>query len=56
MQDTNNISIGQAVVSKAGRDRGRLFLVVEILDDVYVNVADGDLRPIERPKKKKSSI
>lgn len=53
MQNTNNISIGQAVLSKAGRDRGRLLLVIEILDDVYVKVADGDLRPIERPKKKK---
>jgi ribosomal protein L14E/L6E/L27E len=45
--------IGQVVRSKAGRDKGRVFVVVGKFDDQHVLVADGDLRKIEKPKKKK---
>ncbi|ADU52351.1 LSU ribosomal protein L14E [Thermaerobacter marianensis DSM 12885] len=45
-------SIGQLVTSRAGRDRGRPYLVVGVLDDRFVLVADGDLRPVDRPKRK----
>ncbi|SHM85356.1 hypothetical protein SAMN05660826_02160 [Caldanaerovirga acetigignens] len=44
---------GQVVMSCAGRDKGRFMLVVGIIDSEYVYVADGKLRRIERPKKKK---
>lgn len=44
--------MGQLVRSTAGRDRGREFIVVDILDERTVFVADGDLRKVERPKKK----
>lgn len=44
---------GQVVVSKAGRDAGRKFVVVSIINELYVEIADGDLRKIEKPKKKK---
>jgi ribosomal protein L14E/L6E/L27E len=44
---------GQVVVSKAGRDAGRKFVVVRIINELYVEIADGDLRKIEKPKKKK---
>ncbi|NMA84593.1 MAG: RNA-binding protein [Epulopiscium sp.] len=47
-----NCTIGQVVYSKAGRDRGKMFVVVEV-EDEYVYVADGKLRKIENPKKKK---
>jgi len=40
-------------MSKSGRDKGRVFIVVDIIDDSYVLIADGDLRKIEKPKKKK---
>jgi len=53
METTGEISIGQVVSSKSGRDKDRLFLVIDILDDKYVLIADGDLRKIEKPKKKK---
>ncbi|MEC9488715.1 MAG: KOW domain-containing RNA-binding protein, partial [Halanaerobium sp.] len=43
---------GQLVTSLAGRDRGRHLLIVEVIDDKFVLVADGSLRPIEKPKKK----
>ena len=39
---------GAVVVSKAGRDEGRTFLVIAELSDEYVLIADG-----KTPKKKK---
>ena len=42
----------QFVVSLAGRDKGRIFFVVDI-DPVFVYLADGRLRRVEAPKKKK---
>lgn len=45
--------LGSVVLSKAGRDRGRYFVVVEKLDGQYVALADGDLRKLQNPKKKK---
>ena len=44
--------IGQIVRSKAGRDKDRWMLIVGI-DGDYVFLADGDLRKISRPKRKK---
>ena len=48
-----SLTLGQIVYSKAGRDAGKVFIVVGILDDVNVLISDGDLRRIEKPKKKK---
>ena len=45
--------IGDLVISKSGRDQGRTFIVVDIIDDNYVGIADGSLRKLEKPKKKK---
>ncbi len=53
MDLTNDLEIGQVVRSKAGRDKGKVFLVLKILDDKHVLVVDGDMRRIENPKKKK---
>lgn len=47
------IALGQIVHSKAGRDKGKYFIVIGIVDDNYVLVADGKLRKINNPKKKK---
>lgn len=44
---------GEIVRSRAGRDRGRAFVVWKILDEQYVLLVDGKLRTTERPKKKK---
>lgn len=48
-----DVNLGQVVYSIAGRDSGRVLVVVEIIDDNNVLVSDGDLRPIEKAKKKK---
>ena len=44
--------IGQLATSKAGHDRERLYVIVaQKDDDVYL--CDGNLRPPDRPKKKR---
>lgn len=53
METTGELSVGQIVSSKAGRDKDRLFVIIDIIDHQYVLIADGDLRKIEKPKKKK---
>lgn len=44
--------VGQLVYSKGGRDKGRLFIVINIEGD-YLYLADGKFRKIEAPKMKK---
>lgn len=46
--------IGRVVYSLTGRDAGKYFIIVSVLDDEYVYLSDGDLRKIENPKKKKT--
>lgn len=53
MFSTEDLEIGQIVKSKSGRDKGRLFIIYEIVDDQYVRLVDGDLRKLENPKLKK---
>lgn len=43
---------GQLVESRSGRDGGRFYLVVEVIGDRYVLVADGSIRRLHNPKKK----
>ena len=40
------------IVSKAGRDKGQLFYVIDT-DELYVYLADGKSRKLEKPKRKK---
>lgn len=49
----NRFSPGQVVISKSGRDKGRWFLVTELLDDQFVHLVDGKLRRLAKPKRKK---
>lgn len=48
----NRIVLGQVVKSTAGRDRGRLYMVVGFCPPSFVLVADGRGREAVRPKKK----
>jgi large subunit ribosomal protein L14e len=45
--------VGTVVLSKAGRDAGRYFVVVGKVDDNHVLLSDGDLHKLGHPKKKK---
>ncbi len=53
METTSDIHLGQVVRSKAGRDKGKVFVVLGVVDDEYVLIADGDYRGLDAPKKKK---
>lgn len=53
MDSTKDMTIGQVVKSRAGRDSGRIFLVLDIIDDQYVYIVDGDIRKLDNPKQKK---
>jgi ribosomal protein L14E/L6E/L27E len=46
------LQVGQLVFSKAGRDRGRPFLILSLEEDGFVYVVDGQLRRLARPKRK----
>lgn len=45
--------LGCIVIATAGRDKNRTFIVIKKLDDLYVLIADGKCRRLEKPKKKK---
>ena len=42
---------GCVVKSLAGRDAGRMFVVIREIDADFVLISDGDTRPLDRPKK-----
>ena len=44
---------GYAVFSKKGRDKGRYFVVLYMVDAEFVMMADGDTRKLDHPKKKR---
>ncbi|MCR1954182.1 KOW domain-containing protein [Clostridioides mangenotii] len=50
---SEDLSIGQVVKVSSGRDKGRLFFIVKIVDDEYVLIADGKKRKLVKPKLKK---
>ena len=49
----NPIVVGRIVCSRAGRDKEKYFIVVDLIDENYVYLADGVLRKLSSPKKKK---
>ena len=48
----NPYEMGRVVVSRQGHDHGRRFLVVGLVDERFVLIADGDTRKLDHPKKK----
>ena len=47
------IEPGRVVLSRQGHDCGRFFIVLSVLEDGYVLMADGLTRKMDHPKKKK---
>ncbi|HAI86270.1 MAG TPA: RNA-binding protein [Firmicutes bacterium] len=45
-------SLGQLVVSKMGRDKGRLYVVVGLSESRYAYIADGVTHRMSSPKRK----
>ena len=53
MMDRLTMIPGRVVLSTQGRDEGRYFIVLEVIDEQFVLMADGLTRKIAHPKKKK---
>ena len=47
------VEIGRVVISKCGRDQGRIFLVTGEIDEDFVLISDGDTHKIAKQKKKR---
>ncbi|MDL2205922.1 KOW domain-containing RNA-binding protein [Eubacteriales bacterium OttesenSCG-928-N13] len=47
------LEAGRVVRSKSGRDQGRLHVIISEIDSDFVLVANGTLRKLDRPKKKR---
>jgi large subunit ribosomal protein L14e len=47
------VEIGRLAISTAGRDKGKIFMILDIIDKQYVYIVDGSLRTKDRAKKKK---
>lgn len=53
MDKTFSLLKGQVVSSKKGRDEGKVYIIMDIIDDDLLLLVDGKLRKLDRPKKKK---
>lgn len=49
----NNDLIGKVVLSKAGRDKNHLYVIVRQINEDYVLLANGNTKSMGMPKKKK---
>lgn len=50
--DSRQPKIGQIVEVLKGRDAGKLAVILSVLDERFVMIADGDKRKFDQPKKK----
>ena len=53
MMERLSIEPGRVVKSRQGRDEGRCFVILQVVDDQFVIMADGLTRKLAHPKKKK---
>ena len=49
---SNEDFVGRVVISKHGHDKGKYYVIVRILDDKFLLVANGENRPLLTPKRK----
>lgn len=49
---TENVQLGQFVRSVAGRDKGKYYLIYDVLNEAFVRIIDGEKKRINNPKKK----
>ena len=47
------MEVGRVVFSRAGRDQGHYFVIVDVIDEDYVAIANGCQRKVDNPKRKK---
>ena len=44
---------GMAVVSRQGRDKGKTYVIISVIDKDFALVSDGETRPLKKQKKKR---
>ena len=49
----NTDYVGKVALSRSGRDEGKYFIIIGIINENYVYISDGTLRTMDKPKKKK---
>ncbi len=49
---TETVQVGQLVRSAAGRDKGKFYLIFDVLDEAFVRVIDGEKKQVTNPKRK----
>lgn len=52
MGDDKQPKLGQIVQILRGRDQGKYAVIVNVIDQRFVSIADGDKRKFDQPKKK----
>lgn len=50
---TNNFEVGDIVISTAGRDENRVYIISKLVDNDFVLVVDGNFKKLQNPKKKR---
>ena len=53
MMERLPLEIGRVVKSRQGRDEGRYFVILQVVDDQFVMLCDGLTRKLDHLKKKK---
>lgn len=53
MMERLPLDIGRVVKSRQGRDAGRYFVILQVVDDQFVLLSDGLTRKLDHLKKKK---
>ena len=51
--DIYEVEIGRVVQAMAGRDKGKYFMIYNVISEEYVEIVNGNGRTLSHPKKKK---
>ncbi len=52
MTTVDDLQVGQLVISKTGRDKDKYYVIVNILDDSFIHLVDGEIKTTKKPKRK----
>ena len=53
MDMSSEVELGRVVFSVAGHDKDRYYIVMKAEQNGYIYIADGDVRKVSSPKKKR---
>lgn len=50
----NSFELGDIVLSKAGRDKDKIFVIIQVVNQDFVLISNGGLRSLSKPKLKRN--